>query len=249
MDESPIRLVYRMLAGVLITICHPVAHRSPGVTMAKNRPRTLYRVSSAKSRLAVRKLSSNTSIRGFTKRNVLSALSRFATNRLSSSISLPPTTSIAHLVIGASKRRKPYPNTPPTFTDGDRLHKSKPSHFAQTETSCLSGMVQTRPSPSGMKVIKIRPNLCRHHQMLRYQMRLLGLQHENLATGKRKGMKAKRRVTPMHESADPVESTEPGGSAEPRESTEAVEPITPNNRDQLLEPGQWGPDCWSFQIC
>jgi hypothetical protein len=71
-------------------------------------------------------------------------------------------------------------------------------------------------------------------------MRLLGLQHENLATGKRKGMKAKRRVTPMHESADPVESTEPGGSAEPRESTEAVEPITPNNRDQLLEPSRWG---------
>jgi hypothetical protein len=76
--------------------------------------------------------------------------------------------------------------------------------------------------------------------MLRYQRRLLRLQHENLATGKRKGKKAKRRVTPMHESADPVESAEPGGSAEAVESAEVVELITPNNRDQLLEPGQWG---------
>src|SRR2546423_13697785 len=106
-------------------------------------------------------------------------------------------------------------------------------------------MVQTRPSPSGMKVMKIRLNLYRRHQMLRYQ-RLLHLRRENLATGKRKGKKAKCRVTPTHESANLVESTEPWGPAEPGNfaergnSAEAVEPITPNNRDQLLEPSQWG---------
>lgn len=237
MDESPIRLAYRMLAEISLITCVTMAHNPHNILLLR---RTLYRVGSAKSRLAVHKLLSNTSNREFTKRNVVSAASRVTINSLSSSILRPPTPSIAHRVIGASTHRKPCPNTPPTLIHGDRLHKSKPSRFAKIETSCLSGMVQTRPPPSGMKAIKIRLNLCRRHQMPRYQRRLLRLQHENLTTGKRKGKKAKRRVTPTHESADPVESTEPGGSAEPGESAEAVELITPNNRDQLLEPGQWG---------
>lgn len=139
---------------------------------------------------------------------------RFSSYSLSSSILMPSTTSIAPLVRGASTQRESCPNTSPILIHGDRLHKPKPSHFSLTETSCLSGMLQTRPSPSVMKVMKIRLNLYRHHQILRYQ-RLLHLQRENLATGKRNGEKTKCRVTPTHESADLVKSTEPGGPAEP----------------------------------
>jgi hypothetical protein len=164
-----------MLAEISIITCHPVAHKSPKVTMAKNRPsinnpynilllrRTLHRVGSATGSSTVRKLSSNISIRESTKRNAVSAPSCVAIDILSSSILMLPTPSVAHFVISASHHRAPYPNTSPLFTHGDRLYKSKPSHFAQTETSFLSSMVQTRPSPSGMKITKIRLSLFRRH--------------------------------------------------------------------------------------
>jgi hypothetical protein len=139
---------------------------------------------------------------------------------------MPPTT-IAHLAISTSRHRRPYPNTSPPLTDRDRLHKSKPSHSAQTETPRLwpppvwdeSHKDPTQPIQTSSDATiseEVPPSPAREP---RY--------------GKGKGKKAKRRVTPTHESADPAKSTEPGGSAEPGDSTEAVEPVTPNNRDQL----------------